>query len=96
MSENTTQELAFQATTGDFAALEQKVYKLIQLLKETREGRLLAELELEQVREQLETRDAELASLKGEVDGLRSEREEIKGRVDKILSSVDQIISTAE
>ena len=96
MAENATQELAFQATPGDFGALEQKIYRLIQLLKDTREAKLLTEIELEQTREQLQTREAELASLKGEVAELRQEREEVKGRVDKILSSVDEIINTAE
>src|SRR3954468_6493563 len=78
----------------DFPALEEKIYKTIELLKSAREGKAAAERDAARVREQLELREEEVDSLKGEMIALRKEREEVRTRVEKMLRQIDEL--TAE
>ncbi len=55
----------------DFPALEEKIYKAIELLKSAREGKAAAERDAGRLREQLETREEELDVLRGEMIALR-------------------------
>src|SRR5437588_9624348 len=81
-------------TSGDdFPALEEKIYKAIELLKSAREGKAAAERDANRLREQLETREEEMDVLRGEMIALRKEREEVRGRVEKMLKQMDTLIS---
>ena len=77
----------------DFPALEQKIYKAIELLKSAREAKAMAERDANRLREQLEHREEELETLRAEVISLRKEREEVRSRVEKMLKQVDQIVA---
>jgi len=76
----------------DFPALEQKIYKAIELLKSAREGKATAERDVNRLREQLEQREEDLELLRAEVVGLRREREEVRSRVEKMLKQLDQLV----
>ena len=88
--ENETGKLA---GSEDFPALEQKIYKAIELLKSAREGKASAERDANRLREQLEQREEDLELLRTEVVGLRREREEVRGRVEKMLKQLDQLVA---
>jgi chromosome segregation ATPase len=77
---------------GDFPALEEKIYKAIELLKSARSGQAAAERDANRLREQLEEREEELESLRSEVISLRKEREEVRGRVEKMLKQIDSLV----
>jgi predicted nucleic acid-binding Zn-ribbon protein len=77
---------------GDFPALEEKIYKAIELLKSARAGQAAAERDANRLREQLEEREEELESLRLEVIALRKEREEVRGRVEKMLKQIDALV----
>src|ERR1700731_989645 len=77
----------------DFPALEEKIYKAIELLKSAPEGTAAAERDANRVREQLETREEELDVLRGEMIALKKEREEIRGRVEKMLKQIDALVT---
>jgi septation ring formation regulator EzrA len=77
----------------DFPALEEKIYKAIELLKSAREGKAAAERDAGRLREQLETREEELDVLRGEMIALRKEREEVRGRVEKMLKQIDTLVT---
>jgi len=77
----------------DFPALEEKIYKAIELLKSAREGKAAAERDAGRLREQLETREEELDVLRGEMIALRKEREEVRGRVEKMLKQIDALVT---
>ena len=81
------------ATSEDFPALEQKIYKAIELLKSAREAKAIAERDANRLREQLEHREEELEMLRSEVVGLRKDREEVRSRVEKIMKQVDQMVA---
>ena len=61
----------------DFPALEEKIYRTIELLKSAREGKAAAERDSQRLRDQLEQREEELDVLRGEMISLRKEREEV-------------------
>src|SRR5260370_29192545 len=77
----------------DFPALEQKIYKTIELLKSAREAKAIAERDAGRLREQLEQREEELEMLRSAVVSLRKEREEVRSRVEKMLKQVDLLVT---
>jgi chromosome segregation ATPase len=77
----------------DFPALEEKIYKAIELLKSARAGRAVAERDAQRLREQLEQREDELETLRAEMISLRKEREEVRSRVEKMLKQIDALVT---
>jgi len=91
MSLRTVEEVSTQVPADDFQALEDKVYRTIELYKAAREAKASAERDVQRLREQLEEREEEVESMRREMVGLRKEREEIRGRVEKMLSQIDRM-----
>ena len=87
--ENETERLV---ASEDFPALEQKIYKTIELLKSAREAKAAAERDAGRLRDQQEQREEELEMLRAAVVSLRKEREEVRSRVEKMLKQVDLIV----
>ena len=79
----------------DFQALEEKVYRTIELYKAAKEARIAAERDVKRVREQLEEREEENETLRRELVQLRRDREEIRGRVEKMLSQMEGLEQAA-
>ena len=80
-------------SSEDFPALEEKIYKTIELLKSAREAKAAAERDANRLRDQLEQREEELDLLRSEMVSLRKEREEVRGRVEKMLKQIDQLVA---
>jgi chromosome segregation ATPase len=80
-------------TGDDFPALEEKIYKAIELLKSAREGKAAAERDAQRLREQLEQREEEFEVLRAEMISLRKEREEVRSRVEKMLKQIDSLVA---
>ena len=91
MTLRAVEELSTQVPADDFQALEDKVYRTIELYKSAREARSIAERDVKQLREQLEEREEEVEGLRKELVTLRKEREEIRGRVEKMLAQIDRM-----
>jgi predicted nucleic acid-binding Zn-ribbon protein len=89
MSVRAVEEVSAQVPADDFQALEEKVYRTIELYKAAREARAAAERDVQRLREQIEEREEEVESLKKEMIGLRREREEVRSRVEKMLRQID-------
>jgi uncharacterized coiled-coil DUF342 family protein len=77
----------------DFQALEEKVYRTIELLKTAREARVAAEREAVRLREQLRSHHEETESLRREAIELRRDREEVRSRIEKMLNQIDSLTS---
>jgi septation ring formation regulator EzrA len=77
----------------DFPALEERIYKAIELLKSARGAKAAAERDANRLREQLEQREEELEMLRSEVVSLRKEREEVRARVEKMLKQMDSLVA---
>jgi chromosome segregation ATPase len=91
MSLRMAEEVSTQVPADDFQALEEKIYRTIDLYKSAQEARTTAERDVKRLREQLEEREEEVESLRRETVGLRKEREDIRARVEKMLSHIDHI-----
>jgi len=89
------EEVSGQVPADDFHALEEKVYRTIELYKSAREGKVTAERDAKRLREQLEEREEEVESMRREMVKLRKEREEIKSRVEKMLQQLDTLTEQA-
>jgi len=89
MSARALPELDSAVAVDEFHALEEKVYKTIELLKSAREAKAIAERDVSRLREQLEEREEEAETLREQMVGLRREREEIRSRVEKMLKQID-------
>jgi hypothetical protein len=87
----TAEEVSAQVPSDDFQALEQKVYRTIEMYKAAREARAASERDAQRLREQLEEREEEVEGLRREMVQLRREREEIRGRVEKMLQQIDTL-----
>jgi predicted nucleic acid-binding Zn-ribbon protein len=85
------EEVSTQVPADDFQALEDKIYRTIELYKSAQEARATAERDVKRLREQLEEREEEVDSLRRETVGLRKEREDIRARVEKMLSHIDHV-----
>jgi predicted nucleic acid-binding Zn-ribbon protein len=91
MSVKVAEEVSTQIPADDFQALEEKVYRTIELYKATRQASTAAERDLKRVREQLEEREEEIEGLRREMVQLRREREEIRTRVEKMLRQIETV-----
>jgi hypothetical protein len=81
-------------TVDDFAALEERVLRAVELVRREREARIAAEAGAaaaiaEAVRLQAETASTE--RLQQEIDALRAEREQVRIRVERLLSQLDAL-----
>ena len=85
------EELPVTVPADDFHALEEKIYRTIELLKQAREAKAAAEHTAARLREQLEARDEQSQSLRAEVVALRREREEVRTRVEKMLKQIETL-----
>jgi septation ring formation regulator EzrA len=96
MSFPATREAEIEKSAGeDFPALEEKIYKAIELLKSAREAKAAAERDANRLRDQLEQREEELEVVRTEVLSLRKDREEVRGRVEKMLKQIDALVEQA-
>ena len=92
MSVKLAEDVPTQLPADDFQALEEKVYRTIELYKSAREGRAAAERDVQRLRNQLEEREEEVESLRKEMVKLRKEREEVRGRVEKMLQQIESMV----
>jgi translation initiation factor 2B subunit (eIF-2B alpha/beta/delta family) len=83
--------LAEQVQADDFEALEEKVYRTIEMVKAARQAQASAERDTGRLRQQLNERDEQLQVLRRETVQLRKEREEIRSRVEKMLQQIEAI-----
>jgi chromosome segregation ATPase len=91
MALNAVEQVAGQAPADDFQALEEKIYRTIEMYKSARQAQAAAERDAERLRQQLEDRDGELITLRREAVQLKKEREDIRGRVEKMLHQIESL-----
>ena len=85
------EEVSAEVPVDDFQALEDKVYRTIELYKAAREAKASAERDVQRLRQQPEEREEEVEALRRETVQLRKDREEVRGRVEKMLRQIDTI-----
>ena len=85
-------QLAFEGSSSDFHALEEKIYRAIELLKAARAQKAAADAELASMRDLLDTQVAETEAVRQQLQALQQERAEVRSRVEKLLGDVDAIL----
>jgi hypothetical protein len=80
-----------QSSVDDFQALEEKIFRTIEMYKAARQAQAVAERDAQRMRQQVEEREEQLVALRREAVQLRKEREEIRGRVEKMLEQIESI-----
>jgi predicted nucleic acid-binding Zn-ribbon protein len=85
-------QLAFEGTTSDFHALEEKIYRTIELLKAARAQKAAADAELASMRDLLDAQTAETEAVRKQLQALQQERAEVRSRVERLLGDVDAIL----
>jgi chromosome segregation ATPase len=91
MALNAVEQVTEQVPADYFQALEEKIYRTIEMYKAARQAQAMAERDAQRVREQLQEREEQVVALKRETVQLRKEREEIRGRVEKMLEQIESI-----
>jgi predicted nucleic acid-binding Zn-ribbon protein len=91
MSVKTVEEVSAEVPAEDFQALEEKVYRTIELYKAAKEARATAERDAKRLREQLEEREEENETMRRELVQMRKDREDIRARVEKMLGQMDSL-----
>jgi septal ring factor EnvC (AmiA/AmiB activator) len=91
MALKAVEEVPAEVPADDFQALEDKVYRTIEMYKAAREARIVAEREVERLRAQLKETEDEVNTLRREAVQLRKDREEVRSRVEKMLRQIDAV-----
>ena len=91
MASNAVEPVADQVPADDFQALEEKIYRTIEMYKAARQAQATAERDGQRLRQQLEDREEELVRLRRESVQLKKEREDIRGRVEKMLAQIESL-----
>ena len=91
MAVDAVEAVAEEVPADDFQALEEKIYRTIEMYKAAKQAQSAAERDTQRLREHLEQREEELATLRRESVQLKKERQEIRGRVEKMLAQIESI-----
>ena len=79
-----------------FARLEEKLLRAIDLFKRTQTEKRALEEEVEKLKAETKERAQALTTLERELIALRREREEVRSRVEKLLERIDGLTSGNE
>ena len=91
MASKAVEPVAEQVPADDFQALEEKVYRTIEMYKAARQAQATAERDGQRLRQQMEEREEELIRLRRETVQLKKEREDIRSRVEKMLAQIESL-----
>jgi chromosome segregation ATPase len=91
MALNAAEQVSEQVPADDFQALEEKVYRTIEMYKAARAAQATAERDVQRLRQQMEDREEELVRLRRETVQLKKEREDIRSRVEKMLAQIESM-----
>lgn len=78
-------------SADEFAALEERVLRAVNLVKRERLARTAAEERATQAETQLAEKTETAANLSREMESLRAEREAVRQRVEKVLAQLDAL-----
>jgi hypothetical protein len=79
-------------SVDEFQALEQKVLRAVEIIKQEREARAKAEAEINALREQLEFQTLVAQEAQSAVNTLSKDRDNVRQRVEKMLQQMDELV----
>ncbi len=78
-------------SADDFSALEERVKRAVDLVKQERKARAEAESRAQKAEEQLHGQTPVVAQLQSEISALRAERDQVRQRVERLLKQLDAL-----
>jgi chromosome segregation ATPase len=78
-------------SADDFAALEERILRAVNLVKRERAAREAAEQRATEAEAQLREQQPLVDGLRKELDALRAEREQVRQRVERLLAQLDAL-----
>jgi hypothetical protein len=78
-------------SADDFSALEERVQRAVDLVRQERKMRAEAEARAAKAEEQLHVQLPVVAQLQSEISALRAERDQVRQRVDRLLKQLDAL-----
>ncbi len=82
---------ALTVSADDFAALEERVLRAVNLVKQERQARAAAEAQAAQAEAQLREQALLVEELQKDLGELKAEREQVRRRVEKLLAQFDAL-----
>ena len=79
-------------SVDEFQALEQKVMRAVEIVKQEREARAKLEAEIANLKEQLEFQTLVASEAQSAVNTLSKDRDSVKQRVEKMLQQMDELL----
>jgi hypothetical protein len=79
-------------SVDEFQALEQKVLRAVEIIKQERDARAKAETEITNLKEQLEFQTLVAQEAQTAVTTLTKDRDAVKQRVEKMLQQMDELL----
>ncbi len=82
---------ALALSADDFSALEERILRAVNLVKQERQARMEAEERAAKAESQLGQQAPMVVQLNEEIRALRAEREHVRQRVERLLSQLDAL-----
>ena len=86
-----TEAAALTVSAGDFAALEERVLRAVNLVKQERQARAAAEAQAAQAEAQLREQALLVEQMQKDLGELKAERDQVRKRVEKLLAQFDAL-----
>jgi chromosome segregation ATPase len=74
-----------------FQALEERVLRAVEVLKNERERRVSAEQQVTELSHRSEEQTGQIARLEDELTGLKKERDAVRQRIERLLGQLDEL-----
>lgn len=91
VQEQHTGPAALTVSAVDFSALEDRVFRAVEVLKRERQARAAAEERASHAEAQVTERTARVDQLEKELHALRGERDQVRQRVERLLTQLDAL-----
>ena len=91
VAEPRAESSALTLSVDEFSALEERVLRTVNLVKQERQARAAAEERAAQVEDKLREQAPLAERLQAEVSALRGERDHVRQRVERLLAQLDAL-----
>ena len=91
MSTLSVEEAEVTTNADDFSALEERVVRAVEVVKQERAARAQAEQNAGRLQSLVDTQAGQLEQAKEQVRTLEKEREQVRQRVERLLKQIDEI-----
>jgi chromosome segregation ATPase len=78
-------------SANDFAALEERILRAVNLVKRERQARAVVEERAAKAEAQLREQAPQVEQLQNEVNALRAERDQVRQRMERLLAQLDAL-----